>query len=165
MFRITLLGTSMLILAGCVTPAFHGSDSGGLFRAEAHYRGDVNTNQKSGSLKEITKEKVPNLDELVNIRKGRDAEPEDPEDKLRYPALREAALSYGARGGLSYTSRQINRTLQQRAPEFNRVYDFSQVMVPGPDGTMVMPPVISEARDTYEIEDGGRTLRLADSVY
>lgn len=164
MFRTTLLGTSMLVLASCVIPA-QNVDMRSLGGAEAHYRSDVNPDGRAGSLLEITEEKVPDLNELINIREGSDKELDNPEDKLRYPALREAALSFGARGGLAHTSRQINKILQKRAAEFNRIYDFTKVMVPGPEGTMVLPPVISEARDTYEIENDGKVLRLADAVY
>lgn len=165
MWKIALFGSTILILSGCVTggPPFGAMSQDSAM--EASYRGDVEAERKSGSLKEITDEKVPGLNDLINVRKGTELSSDDPKDQLRYPALRDAALSYGARGGLSYASRQINKMLQQRASEFNNIYDFSKVMVPGPDQTMVLPPVISEAKDSYEMADGGKTLRLADSIY
>ena len=38
-------------------------------------------------------------------------------------------------------------------------------MIPGPDGVMVRPPVISEAKETWESFDEGKSLRVADTVY
>jgi defect-in-organelle-trafficking protein DotC len=86
------------------------------------------------------------------------------EDKLRRPALRDAALSYGAKGGLAWASRQINRILESRAGELSRIYDFNRFII-REGGTTVLPPVIVEARDNYEQQDAGRTLRVADRYY
>lgn len=165
MHKLALIATAALFLTGCVTDgATQPVDPSRVYQEQGSFRGDVNPDYRSGSLEGLTEEKTPTLDELINTRQGR-KEARDPEDRLRYPALREGALSYGARGGLAHTSRQINRMLERRSSEFNQTYDFSKAMVPGPDGTMVLPPVIVEARDAYEMGDAGRTVRLADTVY
>lgn len=110
--------------------------------------------------------KLPSLEEMQNL-KPTEAPSKDAtnEDRLRAPALRDAALSYGARGGLAWASRQINSMLEAKANELSRVYDFNRMIIRENGGVTLLPPVISESQDTYEQQDAGRTLRVADRYY
>ena len=86
-------------------------------------------------------------------------------DSLRGGALREAALSFGARGGLAWGSREINRRLMARASELSRTFDFNAILIRDRRGATLLPPVVSEARDTMEQMEEGRVLRVADVYY
>ena len=108
---------------------------------------------------------VPTLQDLVNAVPTQGDTLPNTEDKLRGPAMRDAALSYGAQGGLAATSVEINKRLKAQAPELSKTYDFTRLIIKGPDGAMVLPPVISEAKDTWEAQDGGKSLRVADKFY
>src|SRR5690606_17780924 len=83
----------------------------------------------------------------------------------RAPAMRDAALSYGARAGLAWTSRSINQMLNEQADQLTTTYDFGSLLISGPDGVTILPPVISEARETWESYEAGRAIRVADTVY
>ena len=56
--------------------------------------------------------------------------------------------------------------MRNRATELGRTYDFNSLLMRqrGGGGT-VLPPVIVEMREASEIQEGGRTQRVADTVY
>lgn len=128
------------------------------------HRADINPGHVQ--LESITKTKVPSLKDLIDIQPVAEVdEDETDEDRLRRPAMRDTALAYGARGGLSYTSREINLMLRERASKLDRIYDFNRLVIRGPDNIVVLPPVISEAKKSYEVHDAGKTVRIADDIY
>lgn len=125
----------------------------------------INPGYTAGSL-DMPTTPVPSLEEMLNKVPERESRrPKANEDKLRVPALRDAALAYGAQGGLAWESRSINQMLQTQASEISRVYDFQRVMIKAPDNVMILPPVISEMNETWETSEAGRTLRVADTYY
>nr|WP_280634600.1 type IV secretory system conjugative DNA transfer family protein [Sulfitobacter sp. R18_1] len=149
-----------------VGPVKHTGDNlEGAPGSAATHRSDINPGHLQ--LESITKTKVPGLSELIKIEavEALEEEDEDEEDRLRRPAMRDTALAYGARGGLSYTSREINLMLRERASKLDRIYDFTGLIIRGPDNVVVLPPVISEAKKSYEVHDAGKTLRIADDIY
>ena len=78
----------------------------------------------------------------------------------RAEAIQEAAATYGAQSGLAYEVQQITDDLQRHASEYNRIFNFSAVMLqPG-----FLPPVISEGHDLYNQTDGS-TVREAEVLY
>jgi defect-in-organelle-trafficking protein DotC len=157
--RRRLLATAAIaLLSGCATP--HPPPPA----PPPEARVDVNVGYRSGRLEGPVRETPPTLEALQNAV-PQVKELDDPEDKLRIPAMRDAALSYGARGGLAFTSKQINDMLRSRSPELNRIYDFSSMIMRGPSDSMILPPVISEARDSLELIEANKTLRAADQVY
>lgn len=79
---------------------------------------------------------------------------------LRLDSLREAALGAGARGGLVFETRIINKALDQVKRNLDTVYDFSPLMIRG----RVVPPVLTETREVYSQGDGSN-LRLAGRSY
>jgi len=134
---------------------------------EAQVRADVNPDYRSGAVKIPTKPTASLEQAIAKTSKitPQKKEPKDGEDRLRMPAMREAAIAYGARAGLAYTTREINKRLVQRSAELTRTYDFQNLMIQGPDGVMIKPPVIVEATEAWESFDDGKTLRVADTVY
>lgn len=130
----------------------------------------INPDYKMGSVHDDSADKVkpaPSLKEAINnVPEGGEIKaPKEGEDRLRLPAMKDAALGYGAQSGLVYSSRQINGYLQSQATNLSKTYDFKKLMIKGPNDVMVLPPVISEAKDTWEQFDAGKTLRVADKVY
>lgn len=79
---------------------------------------------------------------------------------LRAQALRETALSVGARGGLAEKAQKINTTLINYEPLLDRVFQFGGIML----DDNVLPPVLIEARNTLNIS-GNDTIRVADRNY
>lgn len=109
----------------------------------------------------------PSLHELQNIPKENnivDADTGLPLD-IRNDAQREAALSYGARGGLAWRTWHIRQELETRKRYMDKVFDFSQLLIPAPSGLLIEPPVISESADAMMIKAGGQEAAVADRVY
>lgn len=84
---------------------------------------------------------------------------------IRRDALREAAFSYGARGGLAIRTWQIREELETRSSYLDKIYDFRQLLIPAESGLLIEPPVISESLDALNIEQEGLSAAVADSVY
>src|SRR3546814_531101 len=55
--------------------------------------------------------------------------------------------------------------LSNRAADLTRIYDFERLLITGPGGVTALPPVISEATETWESFEAGKALRVADTVY
>lgn len=134
--------------------------------ADAPMRADVNPGYKAGTFDFKTKS-TRSLSDIMakNVHKTKSEDSKTPEDRLRDPAMRDAALAYGTQAGLAFETANINRRLQDNAALLSKTYDFKDLMIQGPNGTMVQPPVISQAVDSWEAFDAGKTLRVADTVY
>lgn len=145
------------LLAGCATMPITPATTG-----PAPIR--INDTYKTGDI-DLGGQSAPSLEELVNAVPNEVTSLPDSDDKLRAPAMRDAALAYGAQGGLAATSVEINNELKAQANHLSQTYDFTRLMIKGPNGAMVLPPVISEARDTWEAQDDGKSLRVADKYY
>lgn len=133
---------------------------------EAAQRADINPGYKTGSFK-IPTGSTAGLNEILakTAAAPKKQAPKDGEDRLRSPAMQDAALSYGARSGLAHTTREINKLLERQSAQLSQTYNFQKLMIQGPDGVMVNPPIIVEARESWESSDAGKTLRIADTVY
>lgn len=111
----------------------------------------------------------PSKRELLEIRKqkreqfkeGASAMPLD----IRNDAVRESALSYGARGGLNWRTYQIRHEIETRGEYLDKVYSFQQLLIPAPSGLLIEPPVIGESVDAMIIDQGGLQAAVADRVY
>lgn len=84
---------------------------------------------------------------------------------IRRSAQREAAISYGARGGLAFRTYQIRQEIQLRAPYLDKVYNFSELLIPAPSGLLIEPPVISEVENAMLIDNGGQQAAVSDRIY
>lgn len=79
---------------------------------------------------------------------------------MRYNALRDTALSVGARAGLAYRAAAINQILSRYERSLERVFNFNSLML----DHSVLPPVLIEGRNTLE-QNSPDVLRLADRSY
>ena len=108
------------------------------------------------------------LNDLVNLKKENKIVSGNEESPLpfdiRGDAIKEAALSFGARGGLAWRTWHIRNELEGRARYLDRIFDFRQLLIPAPSGLLIEPPIISEAMDATLIENRGMEAALADRV-
>jgi defect-in-organelle-trafficking protein DotC len=125
----------------------------------------VNAEYAAGRVLGSTEPALPTLADLQGAVPAAAEEEGDAEDKLRRPAMRDNALQYGAQGGLAWGTRQVNALLSERARDLSRVYDFGRLMIRAPGNLQARPPVISEARDTWRSDEGGKAIRVADRSY
>jgi defect in organelle trafficking protein DotC len=83
---------------------------------------------------------------------------------MRRDAQREAALSYGARGGLAKRNFQILERLGGYERVLDRAFDFRPLLVKAPSGLLIEPPIVKESIDAMVITDGGVEAAVADQV-
>lgn len=111
---------------------------------------------------------IPSLQEVKNIEKENTLINEEesgmPFD-IREDALREAAISYGARAGLAWRTREIRAELQTRARYLDKVYDFKTLLIPAPSGLLIEPPIITESINAMLIETDGQQAAVSDRIY
>lgn len=79
---------------------------------------------------------------------------------LRASALRETALSIGARGGLAERACKINRTLLNYEPLLAKIFQFYGLLL----DDNILPPVLIEGRNTLNLA-GTDAIRIADRNY
>ena len=85
--------------------------------------------------------------------------------QIRSQALREAALSYGARGGLAFRTFQIQRRLAEYDVSLNKAFNFSRLLIAAPSGLLIEPPIVSEAQRAVLVNAGGQAAAVADRIY
>lgn len=78
---------------------------------------------------------------------------------VRESILRESAAVYGAREGLRIQSCLIMAEIEKQRVDLDRRFRFGDLMI----GRGILPPVISEARDSVSLED--TVMRVASRVY
>ena len=83
---------------------------------------------------------------------------------MRVEAQKEAALSYGMRGGLAWRTHEINQRLDRFADPLSRTYNFRQLLMAAPGGVYVEPPIIEEQLEALQIADKGQSAALTDKV-
>lgn len=79
---------------------------------------------------------------------------------IRSQALRDTALSVGARGGLAWQATHINKVLLHNERFLYRIFNFNSLLL----DQNVLPPVLTEARNTLSL-GGNDTIRIADRSY
>lgn len=84
--------------------------------------------------------------------------------QIRNDALREAALSYGARGGLAYRTFEIQRRLVEYDTSLSKTFDFSRLLIAAQSGLLIEPPIVSEAQRAVLVNGGGQEAAVADRV-
>lgn len=107
---------------------------------------------------------LTDLQEIPGFVEKKDDKAELPID-IRKEAIKEAALSYGARGGLAARSYEIRQSLDHRASYLDRVFDFRQLLIAAPSGLQIEPPIISESLNALLIEGDGQTAAVSDVIY
>lgn len=92
------------------------------------------------------------------------AAPKSPESagipQLRYNALRETGVTYGAQAGLARRSYENQQKLERQAQSLDVIYNFQALMIEG----NVIPPVLSETSDVYD-QSSEDMLRVIGKVY
>lgn len=84
---------------------------------------------------------------------------------IRRDAQREAALSFGARGGLAKRNYEIMESLSGYEDALDRVFDFRRLLIHAPSGTMIEPPIIRESIDALTVVDDGMEAAVSDRIY
>lgn len=79
---------------------------------------------------------------------------------IRLSAIKQAATSLGAQGGLAWESRNLNHMLHQENIFLDQTFDFNQLLLPH----NVLPPVLSESNNNLSL-DNDDTLRIAEKTY
>lgn len=117
-------------------------------------------------LTDSTEEPVHIEDLLSYEVEDRDGGEEDnlPID-IRLDAIKEAAVSFGARGGLAKRTYQIRQELDLRTRYLDKVFNFSQLLVSAPSGLLIEPPIISESMNSMIVEIDGQTAAVSDKIY
>ena len=85
--------------------------------------------------------------------------------QIRADALREAALSYGARGGLASRTFEIQRRLAEYDTSLSKAFNFSRLLISAPSGLLIEPPIVSEAQRAVLVNAGGQAAAVADRIY
>ncbi len=118
-------------------------------------------------------EPPPSLEELQNIEKEDMSSKSNSDDDgdngiafdLRREAIKEAATSIGARGGLLWRTFEIRMELSSRERQLDKIYDFRQLLIPAPSGLLIEPPIVSESLNALLIKDGGQQAAVSDRMY
>ncbi|MDB2682782.1 type IV secretion system DotC family protein [Alphaproteobacteria bacterium] len=106
------------------------------------------------------------LSEIQNLEKeNKSAEDSGLPFDIRKEAIREAAISFGARSGLAYRTFEIRNELAGRGRYLDKIYNFSNLLVPAPSGLLIEPPIINEAVNSMIIADGGQQAAVSDRIY
>lgn len=108
----------------------------------------------------------PSLEELQNIRKeNKTKDKSGLRFDIRKEAIKDAATSYGARGGLAWRTYEIRKELEDRARYMDKVFDFRQLLIPAPSGLLIEPPIINESLNDLIIQADGQTAAVSDRLY
>ena len=79
---------------------------------------------------------------------------------IRYEAIRQAAMSLGARDGLAWQARNIDLALRAEEIFLDQIFDFNQLML----NHNVLPPVLVESDNNLALDDDD-TLRINTKTY
>lgn len=85
--------------------------------------------------------------------------------EMRENAMRESALSYGARGALGARTWEIRQQLLRKENYLDRVFDFRSLLIPTGSGLLIEPPIIGEAQENLKVESDGQQAAVADKVF
>ena len=109
-------------------------------------------------------EAPPSLEALQDTRPG-----DQHGDGLkpgRAEELRQAAMIYGAQGGLAGRSFAINEMLRRYEPTLDTTFDFRPLVLPvGSGQTLLRPPIISQAQMAFALGDSGQVARETSCIY
>jgi|GEM_PF-263271 len=131
----------------------------GIFATD-EFMGEMQTPPAMQDLQAISEEKVKdNLNSTDAFLEGEISK------DMRFEAMKNAALSYGARGGLSKRSYEIMEKMDDYAQVLDKVFDFRSLLIKAPSGMMIEPPIIRESLEALVIKEGGKEAAVADSIF
>lgn len=139
--------------------------AGGVVNATSAYAADPRDRAELLQQRPITLQDVLALKGMTPPTDKALKEAQKAKAEFRAEALKDAAMSYGARAGLAYRTWEIRLGLVQRAAYLDRVFDFNRLLIKAPSGLMIEPPIIGEAQDAMQIEADGQIAAVADKVY
>lgn len=117
--------------------------------------------QEIGKKEAIVGESSRDKDGLSDVVK----EEKDLALKIRRDSMREAAISYGARGGLAFRTKEIMEELKKNEAALDKVYNFRRLLIKAPSNMFIEPPIISEALNNFLVSPSGDEAAVADTVY
>jgi len=80
--------------------------------------------------------------------------------------LRQAAMIYGAQGGLAGRAFAINELLRRYEPLLDTSFDFRALVLPVGNGqTLMRPPIITQAQLAFALGEGGQVARETACIY
>jgi defect-in-organelle-trafficking protein DotC len=85
--------------------------------------------------------------------------------RIRQDSMKEAARSYGARGGLAWRTHQIMIKLDENAPALDKTFNFRRLLITAPSNLLIEPPVINEALNAFVVSGEGSEAAVSDAVY
>lgn len=83
----------------------------------------------------------------------------------RKALLRESGLTFGLQVGSAVESGRFNQLWIDYADMYDRIIDFTGLLVENPSGRNIIPPVIHSMNNSSRVSAGGRVFRFADVVY
>ena len=106
------------------------------------------------------------LNEIVGLqRDGSLIGDDDPTFDIRDEAIREGAVSYGARAGLAWRTFEIQNELQKSGRYLDKIYNFRQLLIPAPSGFLIEPPIVTASMNAVLIENDGMQAAVSDQIY
>jgi defect in organelle trafficking protein DotC len=104
----------------------------------------------------------PSYSQLLDIPIVSENDLKKPElGKASREAMRESALGYGARAGLSRRTWETSAYLEGRASYLDRVWNFGALMIPIRGGAaVVVPPVIEVGGESVAVDEGGQSANV-----
>jgi defect-in-organelle-trafficking protein DotC len=85
--------------------------------------------------------------------------------KIRRDSMRDAARSYGARGGLSWRTNNIMDELKKSAWAMDKAFNFRRLLIKAPGNLFIEPPIVSEALNNFLVTPSGVEAAVADAIY
>ncbi len=114
-----------------------------------------------GKTPDTTVKKTNSKDKLENIV----AEEKDLALKIRRDSMRDAARSYGARGGLSWRTKNIMDELKKSSYAMDKAFNFRRLLIRAPSNLFIEPPIVSEAQNNFIVTPNGIEAAVADVIY
>jgi defect-in-organelle-trafficking protein DotC len=128
-----------------------------IFLCENAYAVSIGENDPPVPPERSELENIPKLNKVIDENSGL------PFD-IRFEAMREAALSYGARGGLYWRTYHIRKELEARESYMDKVYNFGNLLIAAPSGLLIEPPVVSEDINALIIDSNGQQAAVSDRI-
>jgi len=104
------------------------------------------------------------LNTLMNKRPSKEDPVEAKAQKIRLRAVEEAALSFGARGGLARRTWEIRQQLGRHQNDLDRTYNFRYLLVAAPSGLLIEPPIVNESETNVIVSSDGQEAAVADTM-
>lgn len=150
-------------------------------QAHAAYNGDARDEPRKAAMIPKDPASIESLQEVRKVEPIVGERQNDPNDKLqdaaavreekdlalkiRHDAMKESALSYGARGGLAWRTKMIMDELKMNQAAMDKAYDFRRLLIKAPSNMFIEPPIVSEALNNFLVTPDGNEAAVSDAVY